>query len=293
MPRLVLGYTRSIVLAVAVLALLAATGTARADTQDGTAAGMTPCEEFRVVVQADAFHPRVDELARRCQELIAGPSDETDGAADIGGDRESVIDALDAGSMVVNVSSLSGDEPGLDGSLHLRFWIDGEELVVTYSAEDFQGALQACEDAGVTEESCRLACAIDLLRGSSTAIPDALAQQEARREHARLLATRRPLAESACLAAGVIYEPHLQQCIYELTVVWPDAERHAYERTRAIALALKLQARERGLISTLMRWQNAIGGSPSGSRASLPVSQTLVLRPVAVSIDGTLPAAVE
>ena len=31
MPRLVLGYTRSIVLAVAVLALLAATGTARAN----------------------------------------------------------------------------------------------------------------------------------------------------------------------------------------------------------------------------------------------------------------------
>ena len=126
---------------------------------------MTPCEEFRGVVQADAFHPRVDELARRCQELIAGPSDGTHGAADIGEDRE-FIDALDAGSIVVNLSALSGDEPGLDGSLYLRFWIDGEEMVVTYSAEDFQGALQACEGAGVTEESCRLACAIDLLEAA-------------------------------------------------------------------------------------------------------------------------------
>ena len=178
---------------------------------------------------------------------------------------------------------------------------------MTYSADGFHGALQACEDAGVTEDRCRIECAIDLLRGSTTAVRDALARQEVVREHDRILALRRPAAELACREAGVIREPYLEHCIYELSVVSPDPERDWYQRGRAIARALQLQARERGFVSTLTRWQNAIaappdglGASPSGlgappsnAGAPLPVSGTIVLRAVAVSIDGALPPSVE
>ena len=91
-------FTRSIALALAVPALLAGPAVARADTHDGAVAGgPSACEEFRAVVQADAFDPRVDDLARRCQELTGPHVEGSDDVTDIAGDRESVIDAWTRG----------------------------------------------------------------------------------------------------------------------------------------------------------------------------------------------------